>query len=99
VVDLGADTPAASFVETVRARDDVVAVAVSVGSDSTVEHARDVADRVHAELPGVAVFVGGPAIGDEVTARRLGADEYGATALEVAGRCAELAAARTRRRD
>jgi MerR family transcriptional regulator, light-induced transcriptional regulator len=96
VVDLGADTPAASFVDTVRSRDDVVAIAVSVGSDTTLEDAREVADAVHAALPDVAVFIGGPAVPDETTARRLGADEWGTTALDVARRCVDLAAARRR---
>lgn len=98
VVDLGADTPARSFVDAARDRDDVVAVAVSVGSDATVANAGDVASAVHRDLPGVALFIGGPAVGDESTARALGADEYGASALDVARRCLELAAARSRGR-
>ncbi len=97
VIDLGADTPARSFVDAARERDDIVAVAVSVGSDATVANAGAVASAVHDDLPGVAVFIGGPAITDEATARSLGADEYGATALDVARRCLELA--RTRRGD
>ncbi len=40
VVDLGANTPAESFVESVRKHDDVIAVAIGVGSDEIVEAAR-----------------------------------------------------------
>jgi excisionase family DNA binding protein len=92
-VDLGADTPVASFLETVGARDDVVAVAISVGADANGPAAREVAARVRAARPGIAVFVGGPAVKDEGAATKLGATEYGATALEVAARCLELAQA------
>lgn len=91
VVDLGGDSPAESFVQTVRDQDGVVAIAVSVGADQSREAAAEVARLMHAEAPGVAVFIGGPAIPDEATARGLGADEYGAGALEVAQRCLELA--------
>lgn len=93
-VDLGADTPVASFLETARAYDDVVAIAISFGSDETARDAGRVTTEVHDALPGVPVFLGGPAIPDEATARRLGADEYGASALDVAARCLELTARR-----
>ncbi len=91
VVDLGADTPPESFIESARAHDDVVAIAVGVGSDDTIDSARLTASRLHQELPGVPVFIGGPAISSELDARTLGADEYGATAIDVARRCTELA--------
>ena len=51
-----------------------------------------IATLLHDELPGIPVFIGGPAITGEREARALGADEYGATALDVAVRCIELAA-------
>ena len=92
VVDLGANTPAESFVESVRDHDDVIAVAIGVGSDEVVEAARHTVALLHEQLPGVHVFVGGPAVKNEDQARAIGADEYGATALDVATRCAELAA-------
>ena len=92
VVDLGADTPAESFVESVRDHDDVIAVAVGVGSDQIVDAARRTAALLHQQIPGIRVFVGGPAVTSDREARALGADEYGETALDVATRCAELAA-------
>ena len=54
--------------------------------------ARHIATLLHDELPGIPVFIGGPATTGEREARALGADEYGATALDVAVRCIELAA-------
>ena len=92
VVDLGANTPPESFVQTAQLHDDTIAVAISVGSDETMEAARRTADLLHELVPDVHVFIGGPAITDERHARDLGADEYGATALDVARRCLELAA-------
>jgi methanogenic corrinoid protein MtbC1 len=92
VVDLGANTPAESFVESVRNHDDVVAVAIGVGSDEIVPAAQATAALLHEQIPGIRVFVGGPAVTSERDARALGADEYGATALDVATRCVELAA-------
>lgn len=92
VVDLGADTPPASFLGTARDRDDLIAIAIGVGSDDTIESARHTAALLHAELPGIPLFIGGPAIADAGRARALGADEYGATALDVAQRCLALSA-------
>jgi methanogenic corrinoid protein MtbC1 len=92
VVDLGANTPAESFVDAARRQDDVIAVAIGVGSDEVVEAARRTTALLHEQLPGIRVFVGGPAVTSEPEARALGADEYGATALDVATRCIELAA-------
>ena len=92
VVDLGANTPPESFVESARDRDDVIAVAIGVGSDEVSAAARHTAALLHEQIPSVRVFVGGPAVAGEAEARALGADEYGATALDVATRCLELAA-------
>ncbi len=91
VIDLGANTPPESFVRTALDRDDVVAVAISVGSDVSLPSARQAAAHVHRYGPGIPVFVGGPAVLTEEDARGLGADEYGTSALDVALRCLELA--------
>ena len=45
VIDLGANTPAESFVESARDHDDVVAVAIGVGSDEIIEAARGTPPR------------------------------------------------------
>ena len=99
VIDLGADTPRESFLEAVVERDDLVAVAISVGWDGVLENARAVTTALHERVPGIAVFLGGAAIADRRVARRLGADEYGANALEVAHRCTELVQSKPRRRE
>lgn len=91
VVDLGANTPPESFVQSAQSHDDVIAVAVGVGSDESFEAARRTAALLHEQVPGLSVFVGGPAVTTELEARAIGADEYGATALDVARRCTELA--------
>ena len=91
VVELGANTPPDSFVQSAREHDDVIAVAIGVGSDDSVESARDTARLLHEQLPGIHVFVGGPAVTSERVARELGADDYGATAVDVADRCNEIA--------
>jgi methanogenic corrinoid protein MtbC1 len=89
-IDLGADTPLESFVDIAGSRDDVVAVAVSVGSDAVLPAAADVVTAIHAALPGISVFLGGPAVRDEQVAREHGADDYAASALAVAERCLAL---------
>ena len=91
VVDLGANTPPDSFLESAREHDDVIAVAIGVGCDQSIEPARRAAGLLHEQIPGIHVFVGGPAVTTERAARAIGADEYGATAVDVADRCNELA--------
>lgn len=91
VVDLGANTPPESFLQSAREHDDVVAVAIGVGCDKSIEPARQAARLLHEQIPGIHVFIGGPAVTSERAARAIGADEYGATAVDVADRCNELA--------
>ena len=90
VVDLGANTPPESFVQSAREHDDVIAVAIGVGSDESIDPARRTVELLHEQIPGIHVFVGGPAVTSERAARAIGADEYGATAVDVADRCNEL---------
>lgn len=91
VMDLGGDTPIESFVATAVSRDDVVAIAISVGWDGALDAAGDTAARLHARVPDTPIFIGGPAVKDATHARALGADEFGLTALDVVVRCGELA--------
>lgn len=96
-IDLGADTPVASFIETASARDDLVAVAICVGADETMLTVTAAVREIRAALPDVAIFVGGPAVPGEAAARRLGATAYGASARDVADQC--IAFAREPRRE
>jgi excisionase family DNA binding protein len=98
VVELGADTPTESFVRAVRDRDDVLAVALSVGADEHRATASATVADLHQAAPGIPLFLGGPAVRDGDAATELGADEFADTALGVATRCAELADARSRAR-
>jgi len=94
VIDLGGDTPLDSFLATALSRDDVVAVAISVAWDGAMDAARTTTHRLQSQVPDTPVFIGGPAVRDAAHARSLGADEFGATALDVAERCTDLAGAR-----
>ena len=84
VVDLGANTPAESFVDAARGAERLVAVCIGVtngGFDDVV--AATLGTLRDAEV-GAPVFVGGAAIVDEEHARRLGADGWsGADAASV----------------
>jgi excisionase family DNA binding protein len=76
VVDLGADTPAESFVEAARHANRLVAVlvgAITTGQERVIK--RTVAALHEAEI-GAPVLVGGPGITDEAHARSLGADGW-----------------------
>jgi MerR family transcriptional regulator, light-induced transcriptional regulator len=94
VVDLGADTPAQSFVEAARNANRLVAVvvgAITSGQELVVK--RTVATLHKAEL-GVPVLVGGPGITDEAQARAVGADGWTGHDGEYACAAVELVAAR-----
>lgn len=84
VYDLGADIPADDFVALARGVDDLVAVAVTVTAlrDGEARLVELVA-RLHEELPGVQVVVGGGAIADEDHARRIGSDAYADDAVSL----------------
>ena len=79
VVDLGADTPAASFAEIVtsQAQTTAVGIAVSVAVEDHVVSAT--IHAIHAAR-AVPVLLGGRAITDAAHATRLGADAYTGTA-------------------
>ncbi len=91
VIDLGANTPPESFVQSAHEHDDLIAIAISIGSNQSIEPARHTIELLHEQIPNIHIFAGGPAITNQHTAHQLGADEYGTTALEVATRCNELA--------
>lgn len=79
VIDLGADTPAESFVDAARAADRLVAVTVTVTAPEALTAVPAVVTAVRRQLPGTAVLVGGGAVTDEVAARTLGSDGWAAT--------------------
>lgn len=83
VVELGPDTPPGAVVDAARHSDRLQAVGVSIGSDEVVPAGIRMVAGVRAALPGVLVLVGGPAVPDLATARRIGADAWGHDADEV----------------
>src|SRR5690606_4475259 len=80
VVDLGADTPAASFAAAVARTTRLVAVGVCVTTGGRDDAAAEAVAALHAtsrpEGGPVHVILGGRAIGSEHHARSLGADAW-----------------------
>lgn len=72
-IDLGANAPVASFVESALSADRLVAVLVGVTTTGLDDSVREVVSALATAVPGVPVFVGGRAVRDEEHARRLGA--------------------------
>ena len=83
VIDLGADTPARSFVEAATTADRLVAVAVSVTAAEALVNVPGAVAAIRAAVPDVPVLVGGGAVPDEPTARGLGSDGWAAGPAEV----------------
>jgi methanogenic corrinoid protein MtbC1 len=83
VVDLGADTPAESFVEAASAVDRLVAVGVCVTAPEVLRAVPPTVRAVRAAGIVAPVVVGGGAVGDADTARSLGSDHWAQGADEV----------------
>lgn len=79
VMDLGANTPADSFIAAARQADRLVSVAVSVTSSDALGSAKKVI-RSLGKL-GVPIVVGGSAVTDDDTATALGADGWATDGL------------------
>jgi methanogenic corrinoid protein MtbC1 len=76
VVELGADTPAASVGDAVAACPRLVAVGLVAVTDGALVGLRRSVRAAKAAAPGVPVFVGGAAVAGPEAAARLGADRY-----------------------
>lgn len=83
VSDLGADTPAASFVLTAASIDDLVAVGISVTNPESLASAAETCALLHAAELSVPILLGGQAVEGEAHARSLGADGYAADAASM----------------
>ncbi len=64
VRELGADTPAGSFVHAAMACDSLVAVGISVTHPDHRVRVPEIADAVHRVLPGLLIVVGGRGVSD-----------------------------------
>jgi methanogenic corrinoid protein MtbC1 len=76
VVELGADTPAQAFAETVASETNLVAAGIACTTDGTDRAARGAISMIRRSSPDVPIFVGGAAIRDTDHARKLGADVF-----------------------
>lgn len=91
VSDLGADTPATSFVLTAESLDDLVAVGISVTNPDSVASATATCALLRAASIAVPILLGGQAIEGETHARSLGADGFAADASSMVRLLDELA--------
>ena len=82
VIDLGADTPAASFVDAGRSADRLIGVGISATGSGNEAAISDAIEAVKSELD-CPVVLGGLAIPDEAAGRALGADEVTASATQL----------------
>ena len=78
VSDLGADTPATSFVLTAESLDDLVAVGISVTNTESVPSAAATCALLRGATVAVPILLGGQAVEGEAHARSLGADGFAA---------------------
>ena len=76
VVDLGADTPAQSFVEAARTSDRLVAVAIGATLPLNESAVADAVSSVHGALPGTTVIAGGSGLPTRAAAQLVGADRW-----------------------
>ena len=96
VSDLGADTPAESFLHTATDVDDLVAVGVSVTSPDCLDAAAETVAMLSRHLgPEVLVFVGGYAIRDRDHAIGLGARDHADDAMALVAMLDEFAERRS----
>lgn len=91
VIQLGADVPVEHLVG-LATRVEPFAVGLSVSTDHALAHAGRAATELHDRLPGVQVFVGGPAVTSELMARAAGADGWAPDASGAAELMLRLAA-------
>jgi excisionase family DNA binding protein len=94
VVDLGADTPADSFVMAAEDADRLVAVALCVTSSGLEDSVVEAATAVKAAGISAPVVVGGGAMSDGDAARALGADAWAADSRGAVELFTELSAGR-----
>ena len=94
VIDLGADTPAESFVEACSGADRLVAVALCVTAPQVETSVRTTVELLRSAEVGVPVVVGGGAVVSEDAAYALGADRWSSDARSALVMFGELASAR-----
>lgn len=91
VSDLGADTPASSFVLAARSLDDLVAIGISVTNRESLPSAVDTCSLLRMAEIAVPVVLGGQAVDGEAHARSLGADAFAGDAASMVRLLEQLA--------
>lgn len=97
VLNLGADTPASALTSAIRAVDDLSAVALSVVNGEGLATATSSIETIRHSIGAIPMLVGGAAIEDEESARRLGADGWAGDAREVGPMISAITASRGRK--
>jgi MerR family transcriptional regulator, light-induced transcriptional regulator len=95
VIDLGADSPASSFVDAGATAERLIGIGISATSSDNEASITEAIDAVHREL-GCPVVLGGQGIPGEAAGKALGADEVTASAPELIEVFGRLAGARLR---
>jgi len=90
VSDLGADTPASSFVLTAESLDDLVAIGISVTNPESLAAAAETCALLRSSDLVAPVVLGGQAVEGAAHARSLGAHGYAADAASMVRFLAEL---------
>lgn len=93
VIDLGTNTPAASFVEAASRQVHLIAIGVSIGSSETLAEAQRTVATLHRTQTGIPILVGGPAVHDAAHAEQLGADGFAPDARATVDQLVALTAA------
>jgi excisionase family DNA binding protein len=93
VLDLGADTPAESFVSTAAGVDRLVAVGMCVSDPDLLDAVRVQVSEVRDALPGLALLVGGNAVDSAEVAASVGSDGWADSPDAVVELFASMAAA------
>ena len=83
VVDLGANTPAESFVEAANEADGLVGIGVCLTLDELIEPTLELLATVRNECPGIMLVAGGPAVARNGKPFERVADHVTSTAAEV----------------
>ena len=96
-INLGADTPATSFIEMASSADRVLAVMVGATTSGSDKVLLEVVGALRTARIDAPILVGGRGVADEAHAQALGADGWsGHSALDALGRLHDLLAARTK---
>jgi MerR family transcriptional regulator, light-induced transcriptional regulator len=83
VLNLGADTPAPALLSALDGLDDLSAVALGIVDHERLDAAASLIASIRDAVGSAPVLVGGAAIDDDESARRLGADGWATDAREV----------------